>query len=199
MEKIIILEKINFLEKKLPPPYLRAHVIDRPVTGTSRYKNSFFLIVLTNGIRFSQDLRNCHNVQHFKNLFSKTIKPAKNPTFGILHRSALSKLSRLRVDFSDLRRHRFDHNFNCSTRVCSCGHEDETTEHVISIQRNSLYNSLPEVIRREILEMPNDERIRVLLFGNKMYNEIINKLILEATNEFIKSSHRFDVIEAYQT
>ena len=150
-------------------------------------KTLFFLIVLTNGIRLAKTSEIVIMFNILRTFFSKTIKPDKNPTFGILDRSALSKLSRLRVDFSDLRRHRFDHSFNCSNAVCSCGHEDETTEHFIlrcsrfSIQRNSLYNSLPEVIRREILEMPNDKQIRVLLFGNKMYNEIINKLILEAT------------------
>ena len=35
--------------------------------------------------------------------------------------------TRLKVDFSDLKRHKFDNRFNCDSPLCSCGQGSEST------------------------------------------------------------------------
>ena len=44
-------------------------------------------------------------------------------------RVGVSLLTRLRVDFSDLKLHKFDHRFNCGSPLCSCGQGSESTVH----------------------------------------------------------------------
>ena len=47
--------------------------------------------------------------------------PEKKNLFGINDIAGARLLTRLRVDFSDLRLHKFDHRFNCDSPTCTCG------------------------------------------------------------------------------
>ena len=69
-------------------------------------------------------------------------------------------LTRLRVDFSDLRLHRFNHSFNCISPMCKCGSEEESSEHFLlrcprfSNQRITLMSSISVAINPSILDLP---------------------------------------------
>ena len=65
-------------------------------------------------------------------------------------------LTRLRVDFSDLRLHRFNHSFNCISPMCKCGSEEESSEHFLLLcprftnQRITLMSSISVAINPSI-------------------------------------------------
>ena len=67
----------------------------------------------------------------FKSNYLKTIRPSKSNIFDIQGRIGLPRLTRLRVNFSDLRGHRFDHRFNCPDALCKCSLENESAEHFL--------------------------------------------------------------------
>ena len=105
-----------------------------------------------------------HN--QFKSFYRKNIRPVKKDTYKILDRYGLKLLSCLRVDFSDLRVHRFNHNFNCSDPTCKCGFDEEST---------ALLRSLSDAVNPAILNLPHDHLSQVLLSRSKYYNGITNK------------------------
>ena len=112
-------------------------------------------------------------------------------------------MTRLRVDFSDLREHRFNHHFNCLDPICKCGIEEESSDHYLLrchlyiLPRKALLDDISDAVTPEILNLPHDHLTRILLFGSETYNEITNNILINSTIRFIKKSSRFKVLEAY--
>ena len=113
-------------------------------------------------------------------------------------------LTQIRVEFSDLRDHRFNHNFNCRSPLCSCGIEDETSCHFLlccpryDTLRNSYLCKISDIVGSDVTIFPNDHLIDLLLYGSKAYNEVTNDLILNETIRYIFKSNRFKTFEAFQ-
>ena len=186
------------------PSYLNPYVlVTLPSNSTDRYKRTFFPFCLAAWDCLDQSLRNAESLNEFKLGFIKTIRPLKKGTHKITDIYGLKLLTRLRVDFSDLREHRFNHKFNCPDPTCACGLETETTEHYLlrcprfASMRTALLSSIAEIINPGILHLPHAHLTEVFLFGSNAYNEISNRLILEASIRFIKTSLRFKSIEAF--
>ena len=76
-------------------------------------------------------LRNASSLGIFTTNFLKTIMPSVNSCFGILDKKGTALLTKLRIDFSDLRAHRFKHKFNCPSPFCKCKLGDETNLHCL--------------------------------------------------------------------
>ena len=115
----------------------------------------------------------------------------------------MKRLTQIRVDFSDLRDHRFNHRFNCLSPICFSGSEDETTTHFLL--RCPRYNNLRQVYLSKVSQitnsdvsiLPSDHLTDLLLYGSKAYNSITNELILTETILFIYKSERFKHLEAF--
>ena len=54
-----------------------------------------------------------------------------NSVYKVNDKHGLSLLTRLRLNFSDLREHRFNPHFNCQYALCKCPFENETAEHFL--------------------------------------------------------------------
>ena len=66
----------------------------------------------------------------FKSNLLAFIRPVQNNIFNILDPQGLKLLTRLRLGFSHLSKHRFRHNFQeCMNPVCSCSLEIKDTSH----------------------------------------------------------------------
>ena len=112
-------------------------------------------------------------------------------------------LTQIRVDFSDLRDHRFDHNFNCLSPLCACGIEDETSVHFLlccpryNTLRQSYLSKISQITNSDLTILPNDHLTDLLLYGSEAYNDISNELILSETILFIFRSEWFKKLEAF--
>ena len=115
----------------------------------------------------------------------------------------MKRLTQIRVDFSDLRDHRFNHRFNCPSPICSCGTEDETTTHFLlscpryNNLRQTYLSKISQITNSDVTVLPKDHLSDLLLYGSKAYNEITNELILTETIVFIYKSERFKYLEAF--
>ena len=65
------------------------------------------------------------------------------------------------------------------------------------LSRAALLRSVSDTVNPELLNLPHDHLSKILLFGSTVYNEISNKLIVEATIRFVKKSKRFKTLEAF--
>ena len=115
----------------------------------------------------------------------------------------MRRLTQIRVDFSDLRDHRYNHSFNCPSPICSCGIEDETTAHFLlccpryNTLRQVYLSKISEITNSDVSILPRDHLTDLLLYGSKAYNRITNELILTETVLFIYRSERFKHLEAF--
>ena len=139
----------------------------------------------------------------FQTQIHKYYASPKSNLLGMHDRRGTILLTRLRVDFSDLRLHRFNHNFNCPSPTCKCLVEEESPEHFLlrcplfSLRRITLFSNIVSAVNIEILNLPDDHLTRIILFGSNSFNKITNRTLLLITIHFIKYSGRFNKIEAY--
>ena len=87
--------------------------------------------------------------------------------------------------------------------MCRCGVDDETYVQLSSsmptLSGSQKYTS-KQCIRFIKFECgdPSDIHLtRILLYGSKVYNKIVNQLIIRETIRFIKSTGRFTILEAF--
>jgi hypothetical protein len=200
LHRLALYHKVKLNEA---PDYLNDYVLTSIPEGTDRYKSTFFPYCYATWEPLDESLKGATKSVNFKSNFIKLIRPQKNKYFKLCDRHGLSLLTKLRVEFSDLRSHRFHHNFNCVSPICSCLLEEESTEHYLlrcprfSVFRETLKSNLIAAVNPEILNLPDDHLTCILLYGSEAFNFISNKIILEITIHFIKSSSRFKVLEAY--
>ena len=77
-------------------------------------------------------LRNSENFGIFKNNILKFIRPKPNSFFNCCNLKGIRLITRLRLELSHLREHKFKYNFqNCLNPLCSCGSSIELTSHFL--------------------------------------------------------------------
>ena len=185
------------------PSYLKNHI--HPFTPrTDRFKNSFFPFCAENWPSIPDELKLAPSSAAFKNIYKKLFIPPKPSYFDIVDKFGVRLLSKIRVDCSDLRDHRHNHGFrNCPSPLCRCNTADETSEHFLArcplfnAQRATLLTTISNVLSNDISVLPDSHLSSLLMYGSKAYNNITNKLILEATISFIKRTKRFSILEAF--
>ena len=101
--------------------------------------------------------------------------PKAKSYFGISDKYGLKLLTCLRVGHSDLRAHRFPKNFNCSSPVCSCDGNDETTDHYLmdcslyDIPRRILFVKISEILKTPYQLFPLLNLVRSFSMGNHLF------------------------------
>ena len=174
-----------------------------PFSRTERYENSFFPYCINQWNLLDNSIKSLPSLVSFKSHLNNFIRPKGNPTFGIRDKSGIKLLTKIRVEFSDLRDHRFNHNFNCLSPTCHCGFDDETSVHFFlccsrfQAQRAILLSNLSDIIASDVTVLPNEHLIHIILYGSNVYNSICNKLILEQSILYIKNTQRFQKLEAF--
>ena len=184
------------------PRVLRKFVPKAPLTKTLRYANSFFPYCIKHWETLDCDIKYSTSVQTFKNKINENIR-SESSFCSDRNKHGMKLLTQIRVDFSDLRDHRFDHKFNCPSPTCSCGMEDETSTHFLlccpryNNLRHTYLSKISQIVKSDVTILPYDHLADLLLYGSKAYNDITNELILTETILFIYKSERFKVLEAF--
>ena len=185
------------------PSYMKDHIHPLPNKMTLRYERSFFPFCQLNWDSIDDTIKNAENLSQFKSRYLKVIRPPPRGFFGIDDKYGIRLLFKLRVDFSDLRRHRFDHKFNCLSPICKCALEDECTEHFLtrcplfSRHHRILNSSISNILMNNFSVLPDDYKSRIILYGSDRFNIVTNNLIIQSTIRFIKSTKRFNKLEAF--
>ena len=212
--RLTIFYKIN---NGLAPLYLSHHIPKRneisfnlrnrtdntPLTRTERYENSFFLYTIKKWKELNEEAKSKPSVQGFKKYLNDFIRPPGNSLFGIRDKFGFKLLTKIRVSFSDLRDHRFNHNLNCESPICSCGIEDETSVHFFLCcpryvtKRILLLSKISDIIGSDVSVFPDEHLYHILVYGSNVYNSVSNALILTETITYIRNSGRFTKLEAF--
>ena len=186
------------------PLYLKEHIKPIKTNMTNRFSKTFFPFCNKGWDDLSENLKSAISLPAFKKLYINEFVPPKIGYFTICDKFGIRLLTKLRVDFSDLRAHRFNHRLNCNSPLCKCLTDDETVEHffvrcpLFHSQRKVLLESLNDILKNDISALPDDHITKLLLYGSTSFNLITNKLILEASIRYIKKTRRFTKLEAFK-
>ena len=166
---------------------------------TDYFKNSFFPYCVREWNKINPNLRNSPSLSVFKKGLLAFIRPKECSIYNIIDPYGLKLLTRLRVNLSHLREHKFRHNFlNTLNPLCSCMLETESTGHYLlrcpfyADVRKTLFDNIINTIG-SISSLSNDKLIHLLLYGKEAYSVEVNAAILKYTIVFLKSSERFDM------
>jgi len=188
---------INLIPKRQQTIRTRNNHIPIFHCRTDCFQYSFFPSTLKDWFRLDYSIRNSESISAFKNKLLSSIRPIQNQVFNIFDPNGLKFLTRLRLGFSHLNEHRFRHNLeNCINPLCSCSLEvDDTIHYLLHCHhfchlRDDLMNSVSSVCENFITFTDNVKK-DILLYGDPRLDGIRNKLILEATINYIKKSERF--------
>ena len=107
-------------------------------------------------------------------------------------------VTRLRLGFSHLREHKFKYNFQDTLNpLCSCSIKAESTSHYFlrchffHAMRATLINDLRN-IDSDLPTLRNENLTNILLYGNQIYDDNTNQIIVMQVIQYIKDSQRFD-------
>ena len=205
------------IKNGLAPPYLSDHIPEHgeahmslrhrsnraPISRTERYDNSFFPYCIKIWNSLADSVKSLPTLSRFKDHLYQFIRPKGSGYYGIHDKHGIKLLTKIRVEFSDLRDHRYNHNFNCLSPTCSCGIEDETSVHYFlccprhQAQRTILLSNISEIMGTNVSLLPKDYLIHIILFGSNVFNIISNKLIIDQAIMYVKNTNRFKVLEAF--
>ena len=88
------------------------------VKSTERFSHTYFQNCLSEWNQLDETTKNSPTISVFKKELVHLVKPTKKSFFGIHDIEGVRLLTRLRVQFSDLREHKFRHKFQCSSPMC---------------------------------------------------------------------------------
>ena len=98
----------------------------------------------------------------------------------------------LRVNFSPLNEHRFRHNFDCLSPIGFFGTGKEDNEHYLLHCPQFTAQRQVSDVGYDVASMNSKDLCHLLLYGNPNESTFANRIILEATISFIKTSGRFN-------
>ena len=124
-------------------------------------------------------------------------RPHANSTYRIHNPVGIKLLTRLRLGLSHLNEHKFRHHFaDCVNPLCYCSVEPETTLHFflhchnfLNIRRKIF--GMIKLLDATLLQLNHKSLLTVLPFGSKIYNELLNVQILNASIDYIIELDRF--------
>ena len=190
----------NFLpDKQRSYDLARRNLFRPPASHTNYFSNTFFPYCVSEWNKLGSELRNSTSISSFKKALLVFIRPKNRPVFNIVDPLGLKLLTRLRVNLSHLREHKFRHNFlDAINPLCSCNTEIESTKHYLL--RCSFFTEIRRVLLDNIVEtigslsnLSDDKLVDLLLYGNEIYSQDVNTTIINCTIAYLKSSERFDV------
>ena len=163
---------------------------------TNRFSNTYFQNGINEWNSLDVSIRKCETVSQFKTKLINLVRHPKKSTFKIHDIKGIKLLTRLRVEFSDLRSHRFKHNFNSASPLCVCQTGIKDNEHYLlhcprfAHQRRVMLDLVSRTTNINIMRQSSKELCSLLLYSDSNVNVMINRVILEATLKYIKNSRR---------
>ena len=147
----------------------RANVYEANAKSTNRISHTYFQNCMREWNQLDESIKISPAVSVFKRELMSLIRPQKRSLFGFHDIDGVRLLTHLRVEFSDLREHRFRHNFQCSSPMCFCQTGIENNEHFLlhcpchSSHRRDLLDRIANVADADPTNLSSTDLCNLLL------------------------------------
>ena len=152
-----------------------------PFSRTKKHDNCFFPYCIKNWNSLADSVKLLPSVTRFKKHLDMFIRPEGKSFYGTRDKFGMKILTKISVEFSDLRDHRYNHNLNCQNPMCSCGLAKETSVHYFLYcsryiaQRLHFLSKISEVIGSDVSVLPKEQLCHILMYGSNVFNSIWDK------------------------
>ena len=163
-------------------------------TRHNYFKKSFFPPTISEWNNLDCKIRNSGILSIFKKNLLNFTRPSENNIFNIYNPYGINFLTRLQLGLSHLCDQKFRHCFQDTlNQLCDCGNDTETKTYFFfhcpsfHTPRKTLLNNIRN-INESILSHGKDQLIQTFLYSNPNCNATVNRLILNATIEYLIST-----------
>ena len=154
---------------------------------TEYFQNSFLPYVIKEWNKLDPDKLSCQSYESFRKALLNFIRPSENKIFNIHDQVDIKLRTRLRLELSHLREHKYPHNFGDTFNLlCYCSIETETKLHFFL--RYQFFNDIREILMNDLMSidrslpsLSQDKLISILLCGSDAFNNKKNRKILICT------------------
>ena len=198
----ISIEQFLYLLSLIPPERQISYDLRNPQAYAQNraridcFSNSYFHNTSHEWNKLPIEIRASKSIAEFKRKLIALIRPIKNTIYGVSDLKGIRNITKLRVQFSDLNGHKFHHNFECLRPICNCGMASEDNEHYLlhcpsfNQWREDLFGTVTEVSGIDTANLDSETLCNLLLYGSSNMNMIENRIIIEATIEYIEKINR---------
>ena len=109
----------------------RPNVFESSAESTDRFTHTYSKNCVREWNQLDQSIRNCPTISGFKSQLAHLVRPTEKSIFGVHDIEEVRLLTRLRVQFNDLREHKFRHRFHCANPMSFCQTGAEDNEHFL--------------------------------------------------------------------
>ena len=151
-----------------------------PLTKKNRYENSFFPYTIKAWKELDEEVKSKPSIQSFNKSLFDFKRLHGHPLFGICDKFGIRLLTKIRVEFSDLRDHRFNHAFNFESPMYACGIETETSVHFFlrcprcPMQHAILLSKISDIFHNDVSVFPNEHCFHILIYDSNVYRFATN-------------------------
>ena len=137
---------------------------------TEYFKNSFFPCVIGEWNKLNPEIRRSGSYNIFRKSILNFIRPSASKVYKINDAIGIRLITRLRLGFGHLRKHKFKHNFRDTLNpLCCCSIEVESTSHYFL--RCHFFDALRATLMNDLryidsdLPTPRDENLTNINFN----------------------------------
>ena len=176
----------------------RANIFDQPTEQTNRYSNTYFQNCPKEWNRLDISVPSSQTISELKKKLIQIVRPVKRSFLNVHDLYGVKLLIWLRVEFSDLRSHRYNHNFHCTESSCFCQTGVEDNEHFLlhcprfSTQHKTLLDLVSNLVGTDIMCLSSKELCTLLLYGNNDFSYLVNHGVVEETIKYSKNTNKFE-------
>ena len=151
---------------------------------------------MTNGINLNPEIINAKSIYNFKK--SIITEKLENTLYNVHDPIGVKLLWRLRLQFTQLNKHKFRHSFHDTVNpMCPYGTDAETTEHFLlrchcfTTQRSELFDYLYR-LDPSFSKLNTKEKVTYLLYGSRSNSSSLNKEVIKLVIKCLKSTGCFN-------
>ena len=159
---------------------------------TEYFKGSFFPWVIGERNKLNPEILSSGSYNIFWKLLLNFIRPSASKVYSINNTFGIKLITSLRLGFSHLRDLKFRHIFQDTLNpYCSCSIEAESYSHYFlrcdffDALRDTIINNL-RIIDNNLLTVRDENLTNVLLYGNQIYGDKTNQIILMHVIDILK-------------
>ena len=151
---------------------------------TARFSSTYFQNVIADWNLLDSDMRNLESLAACKWKLISSVRPLKNPIYGVYDIVGIRCLTNHRVEFSPLNEHKFQHNFDCLSPICASGCAIGDCQRFLlhcrlfSPTRIDLLGQLTDILGLNVTNFDSNTLCNLLLFESPQLNIVANRIIL---------------------
>ena len=171
------------------------NIYDQNIGQTNRFANTHFQNTFMEWNKLDNEVRHSVSIAQLKNKLLSAIRPVGHSMYNIHDIIGVRHLTKLRLQFSALNEHKFRHNFDCLSPVCTCGTEKEDNEHFLlhcplyDIVRCDLLGQRLEIPGLDISHCDSKSLCALLLYGSPLLNIIANRKLWKLLYPLLKKQN----------